>query len=163
MKARGDQRRARRMLWLAPVAFLAHCAEELPRFPAWATRHFGTTTTRFYVASHCVLLPGAFGLTGAGARPGANRRGTVVAAAIPAALVNNAAFHLLTTARFREYSPGVVTASVVTAPVSLVILWRLRRDRILRGRDLLYAALAGTALNALAVASLRFDMPRLGG
>lgn len=150
------------MLWLAPAVFTAHCAEELPRFPAWATRHFGTTTTRFYVASHCVLLPGVVGLTAAGTRRHASRHRTVAAAAIPVALVNNTAFHLLTTVRFREYSPGLVTGSVAVAPVSLLILWRLWRHRILRGRDLLTATLVGTGLNAMAVGSLRFDMPRLG-
>ncbi len=36
-----------RFYWLVPTAFLAHCAEELPRFPRWATDHFETTTTRF--------------------------------------------------------------------------------------------------------------------
>ena len=44
------------LYWLPLVVFLAHIAEEGPRFPQWATRHFGATSRAFYFYSHLVLV-----------------------------------------------------------------------------------------------------------
>jgi hypothetical protein len=41
---------------LTLVALLLHVAEELPNLPAWAKKHFGTTTTEWFVLSHIPLL-----------------------------------------------------------------------------------------------------------
>lgn len=148
---------------MVPAGFLVHCAEELPAFPEWATRHFGTTTTRFYIASHCVLIPGMVGVVASGARPGATRGGTTLAAAVAFGLIANAGFHAVAMRRFGEYSPGVVTGLGVMAPVSAHGLWRLRGAGVLGRGDLLAAALLGAGLNAAAVGSLRLDAPRLSG
>ena len=152
-----------RFHWLVPAAFLAHCAEELPRFPRWATEHFGTTTTRFYVASHCVLVPlvVASGARGAG-RPD-DRRAGFAAVAVAAALGFNAVFHAGTTVLFRRYSPGLVTAVAGMLPASGYVIRRTRRDGLLTDEELAAALLAGAALGNAAVASLYVDMPRLGG
>jgi len=43
--------------WLPLAVFGAHVAEEyVSGFPEWATRHFGTTSRRFFIASHVVLI-----------------------------------------------------------------------------------------------------------
>ena len=163
---RGRSRRAtdgRRCLWLVPAAFLLHCAEELPTFPDWATRHFGTTTTRFYLASHAVLVPSIFALIRRGADPSATRAAARDAAAIPCALLANTAFHVASTRRFGEYSPGVVTAVTLVGPASAHSLRRLVGAGTVSAHDLAFAGVLGLALNGAAVASLRLDAPRLGG
>lgn len=123
-----------RFYWLVPGALLAHCAEPLPRFPRWATEHFGTTTTRFYVASHCALVPLvlASGARGAG-QPG-SRRAAFFATSVATALGLNAVFHVATTALFRRYSPGLVIAASALLPASAYTLYRARRDGLLSGR-----------------------------
>lgn len=151
-------------LWLVPGAFLAHCAEELPSFPAWATRHFGTTTTRFYVASHVLLLiPATVAVTARGVRDRPGGPWLAGAAAVAAGFFANGLFHLATTALFRRRSPGVLTAVAVVMPATAGVLARIRREGLLSDEQLVGAALAGNALTTAAVASLYVDMPRLGG
>lgn len=160
---RRHRRSPTRFQWLVPAAFLAHCAEELPHFPRWATRHFGTTTTRFYVASHCVLVPlvVATGARAAG-RPD-DSRSAFLAASVASALGLNTVFHAGTTVLFRHRSPGIVTAAIGMLPASAYVLRRTRRDGLLDEEQLLGAVLTGAALNTAAVGSLYIDMPRLGG
>lgn len=153
-----------RFYWLVPAAFLAHCAEELPSFPRWATEHFGTTTRRFYVASHAlVLIPLTLGSGYRAARRPRDRRAAFAATSVAAGFGMNALFHLATTVMFRRYSPGVFTGMVLVLPASAYTLWRTSRDELLSAQELLGAFLAGNALADAAVASLYVDMPRLGG
>lgn len=42
--------------WLPLIVFIPHMIEEYPRFPAWATRHFGATSRAWYVYSHILLV-----------------------------------------------------------------------------------------------------------
>lgn len=164
MSLRGRSVRPTTFYWLVPVAFLAHCAEELPRFPRWATEHFGTTTTRFYVASHAALLiPATLGAAHrAASRPG-DSRAAFRATAVAAGYGVNALFHVATTLLFRRYSPGLVTGVLLVLPASGYTIWRTRRDALLTGEQLLRASVTGTALCGAAVGSLYLDMPRLGG
>lgn len=157
-------RRSTAFHWLVPAAFLAHCGEELPRFPRWATEHFGTTTTRFYVASHAlVLVPATLGAAHRAASRRGDPRAAFWATAVAAGYGVNALFHVATTFLFRRYSPGVVTGVAVVLPASGYTLWRVRRDGPLTDEQLIGASLTGTALCGAAVASLFVDMPRLGG
>lgn len=153
-----------RFYWLVPAAFLAHCAEELPRFPRWATDHFGTTTTRFYVASHALLL---IPLTLESGRRASRRpddaRAAFFATSVATGYGLNALFHVATTALFRRYSPGLATAVTLVLPASAYTLWRTKHDRLLSDEQLVGAFLTGTALANAAVGSLYVDMPRLGG
>ena len=152
-----------RFYWLVPAAFLAHCGEELPRFPRWATEHFGTTTTRFYIASHCALVPLVLVSGARGAGQPNNRRAAFFATSVAAALGLNAVFHVATTALFRRYSPGLVTGVSAVLPASVYTLYRTHRDTLLTDEQLVGAFLTGTALANAAVGSLYMDMPRLGG
>ena len=163
-EAHGGSARSTTFYWLVPAAFLAHCAEELPRFPRWATEHFGTTTTRFYVASHAmVLIPATLGAAHRAASRAGDTRAAFWATAVAAGYGVNALFHVATTFLFRRPSPGLVTGVLLVLPASGYTLWRTRRDGILTDDQLLGASLAGTALCGAAVGSLYLDMPRLGG
>ena len=148
---------------LVPAAFLAHVAEELPRFPRWATKHFGTTTTQFYVASHAVLFPALVGASARGARRPSDSRAAFWATTVSSGLGINAIFHIATTALFREYSPGVVTGAAGMLPAALYTLFRTKRSHLLTDEQIVGAVLAGTAITTAVVGSLYINMPRLGG
>jgi hypothetical protein len=149
--------------WLVPAAFIAHVAEELPRFPQWATKHFGTTTTQFYVASHAALVPALVGASARGARRPSDSRAAFCATTVSSGLGINAIFHIATTALFREYSPGVVTGAAGMLPAALYTLYRTKRSRVLNDEQIVAAVLAGTAITTAVVGSLYINMPRLGG
>ena len=149
--------------WLVPATFLAHVVEELPCFPQWATKHFGTTTTQFYLASHAVLVPALVGASARGARRPSDSRAAFRATTVSAGLGVNAIFHIATTALFREYSPGVVTGAIGMLPAAAYTLYRTKRSRILNDQQIVGAVLAGTAITTAVVGSLFVNMPRLGG
>ena len=149
--------------WLIPAAFLAHCAEELPRFPRWATKHFGTTTTQFYLASHAILLPAVITAGTRAANRPSSRGAAFFAASVTSALGLNGVFHIATTRLFGEYSPGVITGAAAMLPAAIYTLLRIKRDNLLTEEQILGAFLTGTALSTAAIASLYVNMPRLGG
>jgi Sec-independent protein secretion pathway component TatC len=150
-----------RFFLLPAAAFTVHVGEELPRFPRWATRHFGTTTTRFYLASHAVLWPTVAGLSVWGSK--GSRLGAFGASAVAAVMVTNTIYHAGTTALFREYSPGLATAAIGMLPTGLYALWKARQEELLTDEQLVGAFLVGNAAALAAVGSLYVDMPTLGG
>jgi len=122
----------------------------------------GTHTTRFYLASHAVLLPA---IVAAGVLPWRapqTPRHLEFAAVSAAAFVGNSVFHVLASLRWREYSPGTASAVTLVAPSAIATLRQVRRDG-LRGARFAAAAALGSALNLAVVGSLWLDMPRLGG
>lgn len=145
------------------MAFIAHCAEEYPRFPKWATRHFGTTTPEFYLASHAVLVPvvAAVDAHASHGRPGRFKAWS--ATALASTLVANAAFHATTTVVFREYSPGVVSGLVLLLPIGAADIRADRQRNELSARARATAIAVGAVINAAIVASLLVDMPPLDG
>ena len=149
--------------WLVPAAFLAHSAEELPGFPRWATEHFGTTTRRFYIASHAFVLIPLTLASGyrASRRPG-DSQAAFHATAVAAGYGLNAIFHIATTVLFRRYSPGLVTAVGLVLPASAYTLLRTKREGLLTDKQLLAAFLVGNVLSDAAIGSLYLNMPRLG-
>lgn len=148
---------------LVPAAFLAHTLEELPRFPAWATRRFGTTSTRFYVVSHLTLLIPMTLKAGRDAARDPDDPGAVFrASAVAAGYGFNALFHIAASALFREYSPGLATGTTLMLPASLGTLAKVRRDGAISDEQLLGSIVAGMALCTAAVGSLYLDMPTLG-
>lgn len=149
--------------WLVPAVFAAHIAEELPRFPQWATRHFGTTTKEFYVVSHLVLGPAVVACAAAGSKRAGSWMGPFAGCAAAGVMVANTVYHVGTTALFREYSPGVVTAVLGMLPASLYALRRARAEGLLTDEQFLGALLTGNAACLAAVGSLYVDMPTLGG
>jgi hypothetical protein len=145
-------------VWLLPAMFLAHVAEELAGgFPAWACAHFGRiTTTRFFLLSHVPLVAGAFGAAWLGARGG--RAGAFVAMTVLAVLVGNGAFHAVATLALRQYSPGVITGTVLYAPLAVLVARRTLAGGDLDARGCATAAVVGLALSLVIVASLYLDV-----
>jgi hypothetical protein len=143
--------------WATFALLAVHVAEEVPAFPAWATRHFGTTTPAFYVLSHIPLLAAVFYIA-RNAAAGAGTQWLWLAAAIQAGLAANGLFHLATTVVFGEYSPGVVTGAGLCVPFAVYFLSRVRGHGALRGAQVVTACVAGVVVAILLTASLWLHM-----
>ena len=111
------------MLWLPLIAIVLHMTEEFVwpgGFPHWY-RHFppgrvATVSTRLLVIVNAVFVAMAL----IPPQLGANARGYaywMLAAAIAAA---NGVFHLVATLRYRAYSPGVITGTLLYLPLGVV-------------------------------------------
>jgi hypothetical protein len=92
--------------WVPTIALVVHVVEEVPRFPAWATRHFGATSRAWYVYSHVLLLV-AFAVVSAEAHAGGpGSRWALLVLACQWILAVNALFHVVTTLWFRRARGG---------------------------------------------------------
>src|SRR3989442_11756638 len=146
------------LCWFIFAFLVAHVLEEFPGFPEWATRHFGTTTTGFYILSHIPLLTGAFFIVYRSSKDQKNGAWIFLAVLVQWALFVNGLFHLTTTLVFREYSPGVVTALVLYVPFTVYFLKRVIRDGYLSHKQVVISCVGGTVLTALIIGSLWLDM-----
>jgi hypothetical protein len=142
------------MYWIPTIVLLAHVLEEFPRFPAWASRHFGSTSRAWYVYSHVPLLAGV-GLVSAQAQAAGPGSGwALLALGFQWILATNALFHITTTLGFREYSPGVVTGTLLVLPATAYLYYRAVSADLFTSAQVASAIALGTVLSAAAVASL---------
>lgn len=148
-----------RLPWLVFGALLAHITEEWFWFPEWATRHFGTTSPRFFAVSHVPIVALAFWVTIRATRAHASKLSTAAVWFIIAALSFNGAFHLITTFMFSEYSPGLATAVLFYFP--LLAYLGPRVSAVLGFRQTFSTGIAGALVGALITSSLLIDMPTL--
>ncbi|HEX5838793.1 MAG TPA: HXXEE domain-containing protein [Anaerolineales bacterium] len=125
-----------RLLWLVPVFFALHNLEEAPLMERWSRRlplkiHPVVTTRQFTLAVTFLTLAG-FLVTYFAVEYLQDRLGTVLVLAIQAILLFNALIpHIATTIRFRMYSPGVMTAVLITLPFSCYLFRRAVTENIL--------------------------------
>lgn len=144
----------RHWLLLPYVVFVVHTVEELPEFAAWASRHFAHKSTELFATVHIPLILLVLAVGWRAARPGTHRWATIATAAFAWQFGVNAVFHLGCAVAFAEYSPGMVTGAVVSIPAAAYVLGRIRRDRLMSGRDLVIALVLGTAVAAAAIGVL---------
>jgi len=125
-----------RLLWLVPIFFTLHNLEEAPFMENWSKRlplkiHPTVSTRQFFIAVTFLTLAG-FLATYFGIKYLANQRGYLIVLAIQAILLVNAFIpHIASTIRFRMYSPGVITATVITLPFSFYLFRRALNENIL--------------------------------
>ena len=155
-----------RWIWLAPVVFLLHDAEEVATVLPWVRAHAGQlpavarpyaaqiTTSGFAVAVG-VLLAGVVLASWHGAQ--CVRRGVpswpflIVAGA----LAGNALTHVGQAVYFGGYAPGVVTAVVLVVPYAVGLARALRDAGIVTRRQLaLLLALGVVIQTPIALAGL---------
>ena len=142
--------------WSVLAVLLVHVAEELPGFPEWATRHFGTTSTAYFVLSHIPLIATVLWIVQRAARPGAADAWIWLLLVVQVTLGVNGLFHLAATLWFGDYSPGVVTGLALYLPLTFYLLPRAaRRLGPLRTAT---ACCVGTLVSALLVCSLWLDV-----
>ena len=121
---------------MVPIFFMLHNMEEAPFMEKWSERlpvkmHPTVTTPQFVVAV-IFLTVASFIVTLAGLAWLPTPTGYLLILGIQAALFVNAFVpHLVTTIRFRLYSPGVVTAVLITIPFSVYLFQRAFREQIL--------------------------------
>ena len=144
-------------IWLAPLAFVIHDAEELATLVPWLRAHAlelpailqphaAGVTTRGMAVSVAILLA-AFVLAAwhgeRRAQHGARSWPFLVAAG---ALAGNALTHVGQAAYFGGYTPGVATAVLVTAPYSVCLARALERATLVTRRRAVSLLLLGVLL-----------------
>ena len=149
------------LLWLVPIFFMLHNLEEAPFMERWSQRlpikiHPTVSTPQFVVAV-TFLTAGGFILTYASLAWLPTSAGYTLILGMQAVLLVNAFVpHLVTTTRFRFYSPGVVTAVFITIPFSLYLFQRAFTEQILNwAKFWVLIGIAPFAMVALAYLSLR--------
>lgn len=143
--------------WLLFVALIFHVLEEWPRFPTWATDHFGTTSPRFYVVSHIPIFVIVAWATWRASAWRPSNSALWIFAFLLAGFGTNGLFHLFSSVVLGVLAPGVFTACLVLLPICLYVLQRVA---VLLGRSATRrAAVAGGFVSLLVAASLWLDMP----
>ena len=149
------------LLWMVPVFFMLHNMEEAPFMAGWSKRlpvkiHPAVSTPQFVVAVSFLTLA-AFNLTYASLTWFPASIGYQLILGMQAILFVNAFVpHLATTIRFHLYSPGVVTAVLVTLPFSVYLFQRAFREQILSwGQFWILLGVAPFAMVLLAHLSLQ--------
>jgi hypothetical protein len=149
------------LLLLVPVFFMLHNMEEAPFMERWSKRLplkiYPTVTTRQFMAAVTFLTIGGFLLTYASLEWLPPSPGYLLILGMQAILFFNAFVpHLVTTIRFRLYSPGVVTAVLITIPFSIYLFQRAFAEQILTWKQFwLLLGIAPFAMVALAYVSLQ--------
>jgi hypothetical protein len=143
-----------RLLWLVPIFFALHNMEEAPFMERWSKRlplkiHPTVSTRQFFIAVTFLTLAG-FLMTYFGVEYLGDRTGYLIVLAIQAILLFNAFIpHIGSTIRFRMYSPGVITATLITLPFSFYLFRRALNENILGWKQ--FWILLGTAPFAMVI------------
>ena len=146
------------MYWLPLIVFVPHMLEEYPRFPAWATRHFGATSKAWYVYSHVLLVAVAVPICFWAENAPPRTWGSMLGTALMITLALNGMFHVVTTVLFWEYSPGLVTGTLLFLPATGHVLLQTVRESLLTTTQIGSAVVIGTAVQVAVISSLYLRM-----
>lgn len=125
-----------RLLWSAPFFFMLHNMEEAPFMEDWSKRLplkiHPIVSTKQFVTAMTLLTLGGFILTFLGLNIWTHPEGYLPILGLQMVLAFNAFVpHILLTIRFRLYSPGLVTAALITLPFSFYIFRRALTEELL--------------------------------
>lgn len=125
-----------RLLWLVPIILTIHNIEEAPFMEGWSKRLplkiHPTVTTRQFVIAVTFLTIAGFILTYFGVEYLANQTGYLMVLGIQSILLFNTFVpHIATTIQFRMYSPGVISAILLTLPFSFYLFQRALNENII--------------------------------
>jgi hypothetical protein len=125
-----------RLLWLVPIFFTLHNMEEAPFMEKWSKRLPLklpiSYTTRQFVVTVILLTLGGFLLTYYAVEYLHNSTGYWLMFEFQMVLFFNAFLpHIGATIRFRMYSPGVVTATLITIPFSIYLFHRALTENMI--------------------------------
>ena len=128
----------RRLQWLFPIAVTVHNSEEAIFMPVWVLRHRNQVPLHPSGAAIRVgllfLTLAAFSVTALSARGGKQSVWSYLLFGYAAAmLINVFVPHVPATVILRGYTPGVVTAVLVSLPVMSILLFQAVRDRWVSG------------------------------
>jgi hypothetical protein len=121
-----------RLIWLGPIAFLVHDAEEIATVEPWLRRHgaelpgfvqpFAGVTTGQFAAVVAVLFVGYVLAAWHGVHAVRNGRLPLPFLIVSGVFVANGLTHLAQALYFRGYVPGVITALLVNLTYGIVLL-----------------------------------------
>jgi len=136
----------RQIVWVGPLAYGVHIAEEFWRFPEWASTYFapGFTPHRFVVSNAIIMLL-LVGLTALVSAVRVRAADFVYFCWISGQLFSNALFHMGTTAYFGAYSPGVLSAILLYLPICYFIARAADREGRLTNIGGIGALIVGAA------------------
>jgi len=125
-----------RLLWLVPIFFMIHNMEESPFMENWYRRlpikFVPQVSTKQFAIAVTLLTLGGFLLTFLDVEVFGQAGGYLLVMGIQMTLVFNAFVpHLLSTIRFRLYSPGLVSALLITLPFSFYLFRRALTENLL--------------------------------
>jgi hypothetical protein len=150
-----------RILWLVPIFFALHNMEEAPFMERWSKRlpfkvPVSYTTQQFIIAV-IILTLGGFLITYWGVEYLHSSTGYLVVLGIQAILFFNAFFpHIGATILFRMYSPGVVSATLITVPFSIYLCQRALVENMIAWKQIwMLLAVAPFAMVVFAVIALQ--------
>jgi hypothetical protein len=143
------------IFWIPFIILVAHTLDEIAfGFPDWATEHFGTTTLPFFVYHHIPLLI----LVGLSSYLAATRKEAnfwkVLATVSQVQFAVNGLFHILTSIIFREPTPGIITATLLSLPLTYIYFKKLLELKLLTGQQIMLSLTLGLAIALLVIASL---------
>lgn len=125
-----------RLLWLVPLFFALHNLEEAPFMESWSKwlplKIHPVITTRQFVIAVTVLTAAGFLLTFISLEYLQTTIGYLLVLEMQAILLFNAFIpHIGATIRFRRYSPGVLSAIIITIPFSIYLFRRAFAEQLL--------------------------------
>lgn len=133
------------------LVILLHFVEEIVGgFPHWATRHFGTTTSSWYLLSHLFLIPLVFLPLFV-----KKRHSAFIRIVLQTVMLSNALFHISSTIAFREYSPGLITGLLLVIPYSMYCYTNEIKGK---EKDSLFPILLGGVLGVIIILSLYIEV-----
>ncbi len=134
------------ILWWVPIAYFIHILEETPRFVPWAKRYFSAPSTfAQFVLGNVIFM--AYVLISVFLATFYPSEWTLVLGLSTAALIfSNFLIHASFTLYSGEYSPGVVTASAIYAPVAVYIYTHFLGSGILNTVDIIASVIIGFAV-----------------
>jgi hypothetical protein len=131
------------ILWLVPISYCIHIIEEAPRFVPWAKRYFSAPTTFAQFVLGNVILMACVLISISLAIFYPNEWTLVIGLATAAWIFANFLIHASLTLYTGEYSPGVVTASAIYAPVAVYIYSVFLGSGILSTADIIVSIIFG--------------------
>ena len=134
------------ILWLVPIAYFIHILEETPRFVPWAKRYLSAPSTfAQFILGNVIFM--VYVLISVFLATFYSREWTIVLGLSTAAWIfSNFLIHAFFTLYTGEYSPGVVTASALYAPVAVYIYANFLQSGILNQLDIILSIIIGFAV-----------------
>ena len=134
------------ILWLVPIAYCIHMVEETPRFVPWAKKYLSAPSTfgQFVIGNVIFMV---YVLTCVSLAIFYPEELTLILGFSTAAWIfSNFLIHASLTLYSGEYSPGVVTASAIYAPLAGYIYATVIPSGILSTIDIVLSIVIGFAV-----------------
>lgn len=134
------------ILWLVPIAYCIHMVEETPRFVPWAKKYLSAPSTfpQFVLGNVIFMVYVLAFVSLANFYP--SEWTLILGLSTAAWIFSNFLIHASLTLYTGEYSPGVVTASAIYAPLAVDIYANFIQSGIMNQGDIVLSIVIGFAV-----------------